>query len=64
MMGGSTGLQTVGVPFPIVNVLQGLIIITITATFLVSRARRKKRGVPPAEPVRLEKSELKEGAAR
>lgn len=49
MMAGSTGLQTVGVPFPTVNVLQGLIIITITATFLISRARRRK---DPSAPIR------------
>ncbi len=47
MMAGSTGLQTVGVPFPTVNVLQGLIIITITATFLISRARRRKDPTAP-----------------
>ncbi len=58
MMGGTTGLQTAGVPFPIVNVLQGLIIITITATFLVNRSRRRKRTLPPPEPVRLERAEM------
>jgi ABC-type uncharacterized transport system ATPase subunit/ABC-type uncharacterized transport system permease subunit len=41
MMGGSTGLQATGVPFPLVNVLQGLIIIMITATFVWSRRRAK-----------------------
>lgn len=64
MMGGSTGLQTVGVPFPIVNVLQGLIIITITATFLVARIRRRKQAPPPAEPVRLEQAEMSKGVAQ
>lgn len=58
MMGGTTGLQIVGVPFPIVNVLQGLIIITITAVFLVGRGRRRKRRRPSAEPVQLDRAEM------
>ena len=60
MMGGTTGLQSAGVPFPIVNVLQGLIIITITATFIVNRGRRKRR-LPAAEPVQLDKAEMRKG---
>ena len=57
MMGGTTGLQTAGVPFPIVNVLQGLIIITITATFIINRRSRKRR-LPLPEPVRLDRAEM------
>lgn len=43
MMGGATGLQASGVPFPLVNVLQGLIIIAITATFVVNWSKRSIR---------------------
>ena len=49
MMGGSTGLQAAGVPFPLVNVLQGLIIIMITATFVWNR--RRKRPTAAEAPV-------------
>ncbi len=58
MMGGTTGLQSAGVPFPIVNVLQGLIIITITATFIINRSRRKKRLSKP-EPVQRDKADMR-----
>ena len=65
MMGGSTGLQTAGVPFPIVNVLQGLIIIMITATFIVNRTQKKKKEVlSGTEPVQLDKAEMRTGALR
>ena len=50
MMGGSTGLQSTGVPFPLVNVLQGLIIIMITATFVWNRRRTKRAAVSAAAP--------------
>jgi ABC-type uncharacterized transport system permease subunit len=43
MMGGATGLQASGVPFPLVNVLQGLIIIAITATFVVNWSKHSIR---------------------
>jgi ABC-type uncharacterized transport system ATPase subunit/ABC-type uncharacterized transport system permease subunit len=44
MMGGSNAMQiTAGVPFPIVSVIQGLIIILITATFAWSWLRRSRR---------------------
>ncbi|MDL9978426.1 ATP-binding cassette domain-containing protein [Microbacterium sp. ASV49] len=62
MMAGTTGLQTAGVPFPIVNVLQGLIIITITATFIFNRKRGKRR--QPTEPVQLDKAEMNKGVAQ
>ena len=58
MMGGTTGLQTAGVPFPIVNVLQGLIIIAITAIFIVNSRRRMKLMQRAPEPVRLDKAPL------
>ena len=58
MMSGTTGLQTVGVPYPIVSVLQGLIIIAITATFVVNR-RKKNTPMTPVEPVALSKGESK-----
>lgn len=57
MMAGTTGLQTVGVPFPLVSVLQGLIIIAITATFVFNR--RSKAVRTPVEPVDLSKGESK-----
>lgn len=46
MMAGSTGLQAIDVPFPVVNVLQGIIIITITATFVWNRRKRKRASTP------------------
>lgn len=58
MMGGSTGLQAAGVPFPLVNVLQGLIIIMITATFVWNR--RRKRPAAAAAPA----ATASEGAAK
>ncbi len=45
MMAGSNLMQlNTWVPFPLVNVLQGLIIIMITATFVWNR--RRKRPAP------------------
>lgn len=44
MIAGGTGLQAVGVPYPMVNVLQGLIIIAITATAILNWRRRRSRG--------------------
>jgi len=42
MMAGSNGMQiNTNVPYPLVNVLQGLIILLITAVFLVSRSGRR-----------------------
>lgn len=48
MMAGGTGVQAIGVPFPIVNVLQGIIIIAITATFIWNRKKRGRRREGPA----------------
>ncbi|MFJ4223277.1 ATP-binding cassette domain-containing protein [Microbacterium sp. NPDC089695] len=42
MMAGGTGIQAVGVPFPMISVLQGLIVIAITATFAVDLRRRRR----------------------
>jgi len=58
MMAGGTGLQSAGVPFPLVNVLQGLIIIAITATFVINRSSKRKRA-RTAEPVDFSKGESK-----
>jgi ABC-type uncharacterized transport system permease subunit len=42
MMAGSNGMQiNTDVPYPLVNVLQGLIILMITATFVLNRRRRR-----------------------
>jgi len=59
MMSGATGLQASGVPFPLVSVLQGLIIITITATFVVNRRKRRNR-FGTAEPVSVSKESRSE----
>lgn len=60
MMAGSTGLQEIDVPFPVVSVLQGIIIIAITATFVWNRTRRTsttaKRAVAPSAPAATERS--------
>ena len=50
MIGGSTGLQAVGVPFPLVSVLQGLIIVMITATFTWNWLKRRKSGGAATTP--------------
>ncbi|GAA1826976.1 hypothetical protein GCM10009836_00750 [Pseudonocardia ailaonensis] len=50
MMAGGTGIQAVGVPFPMVSVLQGLIVIAITATFVVNRRRTRRTPTPAAAP--------------
>ena len=43
MMAGSSQMQIeAGVPYPLVNVLQGLIILAITATFVVDRRTRER----------------------
>ncbi len=59
MMAGSNAMQlNAGVPYPLVNVLQGLIILSITATFIINRRTRERmlrllpflrRWVPSAE---------------
>lgn len=56
MMAGGTGIQAVGVPFPMINILQGLIVISITATFVfnVRKRRSKSARIAPAEPLQLE----------
>lgn len=54
MMAGSTGLQEIDVPFPVVNVLQGIIIIVITATFVWNR--KKKRVAASGAPAAVEGS--------
>jgi ABC-type uncharacterized transport system ATPase subunit/ABC-type uncharacterized transport system permease subunit len=55
LMAGSNAMQiNTDVPYPLVNVLQGLIILMITATFVVNRRRRRPtRGADerPALPV-------------
>ncbi|MFD4640090.1 ATP-binding cassette domain-containing protein [Lentzea sp. NPDC058436] len=50
MMAGGTGIQAVGVPFPMISVLQGLIVIAITATFFLNRRRRKRKSTVDANP--------------
>ena len=62
MMAGSTGIQAIGVPFPIVNVLQGLIIIAITAT-IAWNWRKLKRGADDPGLVDSTKFEKLEGSA-
>jgi ABC-type uncharacterized transport system ATPase subunit/ABC-type uncharacterized transport system permease subunit len=57
MMAGGTGLQSTGVPFPMISLLQGLIVIAITATFVGNVRRRRKPAPVPA-------STQKEGVAR
>lgn len=53
MMAGSTGLQEIDVPFPVVNVLQGIIIIVITATFVWNRKKKRATQLPqPAAATR------------
>ena len=59
MMAGSTGIQAIGVPFPIVNVLQGLIIIAITATITWNwrKLKRGSNGTGLADTTKFEKLE-------
>lgn len=59
MMAGSTGIQAIGVPFPIVNVLQGLIIIAITATITWNwkKLKRGSGGSGLADTTKFEKLE-------
>lgn len=52
MMAGGTGLQEIDVPFPVVNVLQGIIIIAITATFVWNRRKKKQAAVIGAATAR------------
>lgn len=54
MMSGATGLQASGVPYPLVNVLQGLIIVLITASFLVTL--RKRKVAPKPTPATTEEA--------
>ncbi len=50
MMAGSNSMQVnTDVPYPLVNVLQGLIILFITATLLLRRRRRVSRESPGAD---------------
>ena len=55
MMAGSNGMQiNTDVPYPLVNVLQGLIILMITATFVLNRRRPRvvtERGTGPEASV-------------
>jgi len=47
MMAGSNGMQlNTSVPYPLVNVLQGLIILMITATFVLNRRKRGTAAAP------------------
>lgn len=62
MMAGSTGIQAIGVPFPIVNVLQGLIIIAITAT-IAWNWKKLKRGSASNGLADTTKFEKLEGSA-
>jgi ABC-type uncharacterized transport system ATPase subunit/ABC-type uncharacterized transport system permease subunit len=51
MMAGSNGMQiNTSVPYPLVNVLQGLIILLITAVFVVNRRRARGRGEGASVP--------------
>ncbi len=60
MMSGANGMQiNTDVPFPLVNVLQGIIILIITAVFVIDRRTRervlamlpfRRRGAPASEP--------------
>lgn len=60
MMAGGTGIQAAGVPFPMISVLQGLIVICITANFVILRRKRKKAGTSAAaQPVLFSKAESK-----
>ncbi|MFV0452123.1 MAG: ABC transporter permease subunit, partial [Propioniciclava sp.] len=54
LLAGGTGIQSAGVPYPMINVLQGLI-ISITATFIIGRNRWRRRA--SAEPVTFSKAE-------
>ncbi|WP_236795610.1 ATP-binding cassette domain-containing protein [Amycolatopsis sp. GM8] len=57
MMAGGTGIQAVGVPYPMISVLQGLIVIAITATFVINRRKRKKTVVAAVpEPAQFSKA--------
>jgi len=51
MMAGGTGIQSAGVPYPLVIVLQGLIIIAITATVVMSRRKRRNQSPPVDRPL-------------
>ncbi len=58
MIAGGTGIQAIGVPFPMINVLQGLIVIAITATFVFTRRKRTRPAAAAApEPVLFSKAE-------
>ncbi|MEA5455158.1 ATP-binding cassette domain-containing protein [Sinomonas sp. JGH33] len=69
MMAGSNSMQiNTNVPFPLVSVLQGLIILTITATFVVNRRRKRRAadaasaGTPAAAPTENVYAAAAEGA--
>jgi ABC-type uncharacterized transport system permease subunit len=51
MMADGTRMQAVGVPFPMISVLQGLIVVAITATFTFNFRKRRKTAALTAEPV-------------
>ncbi|WP_223622890.1 ATP-binding cassette domain-containing protein [Microbacterium sp. EST19A] len=61
MMAGGTGIQSVGVPFPMISVLQGLIVIAITATFAVNLRRRRRlpAATASADPIATTKGASK-----
>ncbi|MFH8252572.1 ATP-binding cassette domain-containing protein [Microbacterium sp. B2969] len=61
MMAGGTGLQSAGVPFPMISVLQGLIVIAITATFTVNFRRRRTAGASaaPTAPIQTKAEAVK-----
>ncbi|MDQ4504398.1 ATP-binding cassette domain-containing protein [Sinomonas sp. ASV322] len=70
MMAGSNSMQiNTNVPFPLVSVLQGLIILAITATFVVNRRRKRRRpadatpaGAPAAATTEAAYAAASEGA--
>ncbi|MFV0252157.1 MAG: ATP-binding cassette domain-containing protein [Beutenbergiaceae bacterium] len=46
LMAGSTGLQSTGVPYPLVNIIQGLIIVFITAQFGFAWWHKRRKSQP------------------
>ena len=71
MMAGSNAMQiNAGVPFPLVNVLQGLIILTITAVFVIDKRTRARILAmlpfrrPGATAVTTSGAELADGTAQ
>lgn len=59
MMAGATSLQSMGVPFPMVTLLQGLIVVAITATFVTNQIRKKKKQEVPEASSKQSKADKK-----